>query len=129
MIRTLLGARADRRPPEPLPAGGTAAQARGLVVRLGGRAVLDGVDLSARAGRLTALVGPNGAGKSTLLTALAGDLAPDAGEVPVGGRVAASGPPAEVCDGALLSDVYRHPVEVLEHPRTGAILAVPHREP
>ena len=96
MIRTLLGARADRRPPEPLPAGGTAAEARGLVVRLGGRAVLDGIDLAARAGRLTALVGPNGAGKSTLLAALAGDLAPAAGEVLVGGRDVAAWAPAEL---------------------------------
>ncbi|MHA4815646.1 heme ABC transporter ATP-binding protein [Streptomyces aculeolatus] len=96
MIRTLLGARADRRLPEPLPAGGTAAEARGLAVRLGGRAVLDGVDLAARAGRLTALVGPNGAGKSTLLAALAGDLAPAAGEVLVGGRDVAAWAPAEL---------------------------------
>ncbi|WP_407562634.1 heme ABC transporter ATP-binding protein [Streptomyces sp. 184] len=278
MIRTLLGARADRRLPEPLPAGAVAAEARDLVVWLGGRAVLDGVGLTARAGRLTALVGPNGAGKSTLLAALAGDLPPAAGEVLVGGRdvaawapaelalrrsvlpqsaslafpfpvadvvrmgrapwtgtpaedaddeavawalavtetagfaersfaelsggerarvalarvlaqraglllldeptaaldlrhqelvlrlareraaagdavvvvlhdldlaaayadevtvlaggrVAASGPPAEVFDGPLLSEVYRHPVEILEHPRTGAILVVPRREP
>ncbi|WP_442802349.1 hypothetical protein [Streptomyces sp. CMB-StM0423] len=42
--------------------------------------------------------------------------------------MAASGPPAEVFDGALLSEVYRHPVEILEHPRTGAILVVPRRE-
>ncbi len=96
MIRTLLGARRDRRPPEPLPAGGTAAEARGLVVRLGGRTVLDGVALTATAGRLTALVGPNGAGKSTLLAALAGDLAPEAGEVLVRGRNVAGWAPAEL---------------------------------
>ncbi|WBB61475.1 heme ABC transporter ATP-binding protein [Streptomyces sp. WMMC500] len=96
MIRTLLGARADRRLPEPLPAGGTAAAARGLVVRLGGRAVLHGVDLTARAGRVAALVGPNGAGKSTLLAALAGDLAPAAGQVLLGGRDVAGWTPAEL---------------------------------
>lgn len=46
-----------------------------------------------------------------------------------GGRVAASGPPAEVLDGALPSEVYRHPVEVLAHPRTNALLVVPRRVP
>ncbi|MGW7455113.1 heme ABC transporter ATP-binding protein [Streptomyces sp. NPDC054787] len=43
------------------------------------------------------------------------------------GRIAADGPPGEVFDGALLSRVYRQPVEVLAHPRTGAPLVVPVR--
>ncbi|MGH7104745.1 MAG: ABC transporter ATP-binding protein [Acetobacteraceae bacterium] len=47
---------------------------RGLSLTRGGRTVLDGVDFSAEAGRLTVLVGPNGAGKSTLLKALCGIL-------------------------------------------------------
>ncbi|MFJ5267188.1 heme ABC transporter ATP-binding protein [Streptomyces sp. NPDC088358] len=45
------------------------------------------------------------------------------------GRVAADGPPAEVFTGELLSDVYRQPVEVLAHPRTGAVLVAPRRDP
>ncbi|MCQ4210280.1 heme ABC transporter ATP-binding protein [Streptomyces longispororuber] len=44
-----------------------------------------------------------------------------------GGRVRAVGPPPEVFDAALLTDVYQHPVEVLPHPRTGAPLVVPVR--
>ncbi|MGH3681327.1 MAG: hemin ABC transporter ATP-binding protein, partial [Natronosporangium sp.] len=44
-----------------------------------------------------------------------------------GGRVAAAGPPAEVLTARLLSDVWRHPVEVLPHPRTGAPLVLPVR--
>jgi ABC-2 type transport system ATP-binding protein len=47
---------------------------------------LDGVDLTARAGAVTALVGPNGSGKTTLLLVLAGLLVPDAGEVRVAGH-------------------------------------------
>ncbi|MFE2138084.1 hypothetical protein ACFW9X_33740, partial [Streptomyces sp. NPDC059466] len=55
-------------------------------------------------------------------------LAPWAGAVVVvlsAGRVAAAGPPAEVCTGRLLSDVYRQPVEALARPRTGAVLVTP----
>ncbi|MFG3234032.1 heme ABC transporter ATP-binding protein [Streptomyces antibioticus] len=43
------------------------------------------------------------------------------------GRVAADGPPAEVFTGGLLSEVYDQPVEVLPHPRTGALLVTPER--
>jgi len=47
-------------------------EARGVRVALGGRWVVDGVDLGAAAGRITAIIGPNGSGKTTLLRALAG---------------------------------------------------------
>ncbi len=53
-------------------------------VRLGGRAVVDGVTLALQPGEVTAIVGPNGAGKSTLLTCLAGLRRPDEGEVRLG---------------------------------------------
>jgi heme transport system ATP-binding protein len=43
------------------------------------------------------------------------------------GRVAASGPPSEVLVPDLLSDVYAHDVEVIEHPRTGELLVLPRR--
>ncbi|MFE4216809.1 heme ABC transporter ATP-binding protein [Streptomyces sp. NPDC056844] len=46
-----------------------------------------------------------------------------------GGRVAVAGPPAEVFTDALLGEVYRQPVEVFPHPRTGVPLVVPHRVP
>ncbi len=44
-----------------------------------------GIDLTARAGEVTALVGPNGAGKTTLLLVLATLLVPDAGSVRIAG--------------------------------------------
>ncbi|MGW4544828.1 ABC transporter ATP-binding protein [Streptomyces violaceorubidus] len=52
----------------------------------GGRLILDGVELSPRAGAMTGLLGPNGSGKSTLLRLLAGVLAPTAGVVTLDGR-------------------------------------------
>ena len=57
-----------------------------LRVRLGGRAVADGITLALRPGEVTAIVGPNGAGKSTLLACLAGLRRPDEGEVRLGGK-------------------------------------------
>ncbi|WBU37059.1 heme ABC transporter ATP-binding protein [Homoserinibacter sp. YIM 151385] len=70
-------------PVEPVATAHAASgiQARGIVVRRGGRVVLDGADLVLRPGELLAVVGPNGSGKSTLLEVLAGDRAPEAGEV------------------------------------------------
>jgi len=58
---------------------------QGLTVELGGRAVVDGVDLEVRRGEWLALIGPNGGGKTTLLRAIA-RLVPFAGEVLLDGR-------------------------------------------
>ncbi|WP_422768805.1 heme ABC transporter ATP-binding protein [Plantactinospora sp. WMMC1484] len=44
------------------------------------------------------------------------------------GRVTATGPPAEVLTAQRLSEVYQYPIEVLRHPRTGAVLVVPRRD-
>ncbi|WP_369379398.1 heme ABC transporter ATP-binding protein [Streptomyces sp. cg36] len=85
-----------RTPPGAAVPGAVLAEARGVRVSLGGRAVLDGVSVAARAGQVLALVGPNGAGKSTLLGALAGDLAATAGEVLVDGRPLADWSPGEL---------------------------------
>ena len=74
--------------PSPAAPGDAVAEVRGLHVRLGQRTVLSGIDLTARAGEVLALVGPNGAGKSTLLAAFAADLRPDRGEVRIDGRPA-----------------------------------------
>jgi putative ABC transport system ATP-binding protein len=60
-------------------------EARGLSVHLGGRAVLDGLDLSARAGRTFAVSGHSGSGKTTLMMLLAGVLVPDDGAVKMTG--------------------------------------------
>ena len=43
------------------------------------------------------------------------------------GAPVADGPVAEVLRAPLLSEVHRHPVEVLAHPRTGSPLVLPVR--
>ncbi len=68
--------------------------ARSLRVRLGKRAVVEGVSFALPRRRFVALVGPNGAGKTTLLRAVAG-LLPVDGSVMIDGAAVASLPPRE----------------------------------
>ncbi|MBS0560990.1 MAG: ABC-F family ATP-binding cassette domain-containing protein [Proteobacteria bacterium] len=58
----------------------------GLTIRMGGRVLLDGADLTVDAGRRIGLVGRNGAGKSTLLRAISGELTPDGGDIRLAAR-------------------------------------------
>lgn len=72
----------------PLPAGsGAHIRARGIRVVLGGRPVLDGIDVTVSHRSRMAVVGENGRGKTMLLRVLSGDLAPDAGRVGRAGTV------------------------------------------
>ena len=57
----------------------------GLWVRFGAVAAVRGIDLTAEAGRATALLGRNGAGKSTTMRVLAGVVPPTEGRVLVEG--------------------------------------------
>ncbi|MFS0704205.1 ABC transporter ATP-binding protein [Cellulomonas sp. 179-A 9B4 NHS] len=72
-----------------------AVEVRGLVKSYDGRTVVDGLDLTAEAGRVTAVLGPNGAGKTTTVECCEGLRSPDAGRV----RVLGLDP---VADGAAL---------------------------
>jgi len=65
-------------PPTPAAA---VLETTGLTIALGGHTVLHDIDLTVRAGDRILVSGRNGAGKSTLLRILAGQLAPDAGQV------------------------------------------------
>ncbi|QIE57818.1 ATP-binding cassette domain-containing protein [Pikeienuella piscinae] len=61
-------------------------ETRGLVFDAGGKRLIDGVELSIRPGRLTAVMGANGAGKSLLLRLMHGLITPGAGAVQWRGR-------------------------------------------
>jgi branched-chain amino acid transport system ATP-binding protein len=58
----------------------------GLGWRVGGRTVLDGIDLDVRPGELLAVIGPNGAGKTSLFNLITGLTRPSAGRVELHGR-------------------------------------------
>ncbi|MCI0548714.1 MAG: ABC transporter ATP-binding protein [Candidatus Rokubacteria bacterium] len=60
-------------------------EARGLVKHLGGRRVVDGVDIVCAEGQILGLLGPNGAGKTTTLRMLYGFLRADGGQIRVAG--------------------------------------------
>ncbi|MEU3405221.1 ABC transporter ATP-binding protein [Streptomyces sp. NPDC006670] len=72
-----------------LPAAVTSTavlSARGLRYQVGGRTVLDGLDLEVPPGTSVAVTGPSGCGKSSLLNCLAGITLPSAGTVTVAGH-------------------------------------------
>jgi ABC-type multidrug transport system fused ATPase/permease subunit len=66
----------------PVPRG---IEALGVVVNLGGRAVLEGVDLRVAPGEVAGLLAPSGAGKSTLLRALVRLVEIDGGTIMLDG--------------------------------------------
>ena len=69
-------------------------EAQGLHKHYGEVKALDGLDLVAESGRLTALLGPNGAGKTTFISAVATLLRPSAGSLRVAGIDVAADPKA-----------------------------------
>ncbi|MDP2390471.1 MAG: ATP-binding cassette domain-containing protein, partial [Acidobacteriota bacterium] len=62
----------------------TTLTVRGLHLARGTRAILQGVDLDARAGEVVALMGLSGSGKTSILRVIAGLDVPDAGEISAG---------------------------------------------
>src|SRR5512135_3593561 len=68
---------------------------RGVSKAFGAVQALRDVSIDCREGEIHALVGENGSGKSTLLGIASGFVAPDGGEVEIGGRRRRRGSPAE----------------------------------
>jgi len=60
--------------------------ARNLSVKIAGKEILHGLDVSVAPGRRTAIIGPNGAGKTTLLRALSGLNTHYTGEILLAGK-------------------------------------------
>ena len=73
-----------------MPSPDSAVRVDDLVVRFGGRAILDGLSLRAKTGALTAVLGPNGAGKTTLIRCCTDLIRPATGTVRVLGLPAGS---------------------------------------
>jgi len=84
IVDSLRGATLELRRP---PSGEVRLRATKITKRYGRSTVLDGVDLSVRAGEVVALIGANGSGKSTMLRICAGLLSPDSGRVELSGTV------------------------------------------
>ncbi|HWU31578.1 MAG TPA: ATP-binding cassette domain-containing protein, partial [Marmoricola sp.] len=63
---------------------GSRLDVAGVAKAFGGNKALDGVDLVAEPGRVTALIGPNGSGKTTLLNMICGFYKTDAGTIRLG---------------------------------------------
>ncbi len=61
-------------------------EVRGVSKAFGALVASKDISLDLRAGEIHALIGPNGAGKSTLIAQIAGELAPDRGEIWLDGR-------------------------------------------
>lgn len=88
MMRSLRSPLRTHLPAEPVP-GAEVLRVSDVSVSFDEqRRILDGIDLSVRAGEVLALVGPNGAGKSTLLGVITGDVEAAAGSVHIDGQPA-----------------------------------------
>jgi Fe-S cluster assembly ATP-binding protein len=85
----------------------------GLVARVAGQTILQGLDLEVRPGELHALMGPNGSGKSTLAGVLAGNEIYEvtAGKVTLDGEdLLGLSPEKRAARGVFLA--FQYPVEI-----------------
>jgi phospholipid/cholesterol/gamma-HCH transport system ATP-binding protein len=102
--------------PTPARAGDAVIEVRDAHYSAGGRPIFQGLDITARRGRITAVMGPSGTGKTTLLRLITGQIQAERGSVHVFGQDLASLPLRELFglrqrmgmlfqNGALLTDI------------------------
>ena len=70
----------------PAQAGDAVIEVRDVLYAVSGRAIFDGLALTARRGRITAIMGPSGTGKTTLLRLITGQIHAQRGEARVWGE-------------------------------------------
>ncbi|HEV3043410.1 MAG TPA: Fe-S cluster assembly ATPase SufC [Roseiarcus sp.] len=88
-------------------------EVKGLSVEIHGKPILDGLDLTVRAGEVAAIMGPNGSGKSTLSYVIAGkeDYEVTSGEVlVVGENILELSPDERAAKGLFLA--FQYPTEI-----------------
>jgi phospholipid/cholesterol/gamma-HCH transport system ATP-binding protein len=109
-------AQASRSNGSPAQAGDAVIEVQDVRYAIGGRTIFDGLDITARRGRITAFMGPSGTGKTTLLRLITGQAYAERGSVRVFGREVAGMSTAELFalrqrmgmlfqNGALLTDL------------------------
>jgi len=69
----------------------------GATKSFGGLVALDKITFDVKKGEVVGLMGPNGAGKTTLLNVIAGEYAPDEGEIIFKGHRITGLPPHKLC--------------------------------
>jgi branched-chain amino acid transport system permease protein len=88
---------AEREPATPTPSAAVLLDVRGVSKSFLGLQALSDVSFEVREGEILGVIGPNGAGKTTLFNVLNGFLAPDQGEVRVGGEAVTGELPNALC--------------------------------
>jgi branched-chain amino acid transport system permease protein len=107
--------------------GGAAALGmRGVTVRFGGLAAVDGLSLDLGRGEILALIGPNGAGKSTAFNVITGFQPADAGRVEFDGADITELPPYRIAERGLVRMFQRTSV-FPEAPAHDNVLTACHR--
>jgi phospholipid/cholesterol/gamma-HCH transport system ATP-binding protein len=100
----------------PAQAGDAVIEVGDVRYAIGGRVIFDGLDVTARRGRITAFMGPSGTGKTTLLRLITGQSQAERGSVRVFGEEVATMPQTHLFalrrrmgmlfqNGALLTDL------------------------
>lgn len=75
---------ASFRLPHPARLGNTILELKKVSKQLGGKVLVDRLELGLKKGDRLGIIGPNGVGKTTLLRMIRGELSPDSGEVVLG---------------------------------------------